>query len=590
MGRKVFLSFLGVSTYEPVRYFLEKTGRQPSSQVERYVQTALLDHLADAENFSAGDLAVVFLTEAAKNANWSPKNGASALEAQIVGRYPFEVIGKPVGDESSTDTILDNFLTIYDVLQKEDIIYLDITHSWRYLPLLGATLLNYAKALKAVQVKAIYYGALERLGTREEVKALPEPERWVPILDLVEFSELQEWAAAARDFVDYGKPARWRELAHKSIEPVMRVTEGRNADMALLRGISNNIYELVSQIETNRGKDLMGFKFNRLDEQLRNSSMAANNIRLRPLRPILDLVRDKVAPFGAGGDLSWLSAVQWCIDHGLIQQGVTQLQEGLITWLCLYFREGGFFPEFFDWTKADPRELLGSALSITRNTLPAESSWTGALGKHKAIGRQVMDQPVIRTLAARYQALSDSRNDINHGGYTKGASANSFEKKLRKYHAKIRALIAAPPQPTPQIPSEPVIGNDLLPELPPGCFLNLSNHPSDRWGQEQQEAARAEYGPVADAAFPDIAPEWDTEEVHRLADRYLAAIEGGRPKGVHLMGEMTFTLRLAGKLLAAGIPCVAATSRREVQDLGDGRKEVKFRFVRFRPYGTPHDL
>jgi hypothetical protein len=55
------------------------------------------------------------------------------------------------------------------------------------------------------------------------------------------------------------------------------------------------------------------------------------------------------------------------------------------------------------------------------------------------------------------------------------------------------------------------------------------------------------------------------------------------PQAVHLMGEMTFTFRLVTMLQAAGIPCIASTTHRTVEER-DGKKIVQFEFVQFRPY------
>lgn len=117
-------------------------------------------------------------------------------------------------------------------------------------------------------------------------------------------------------------------------------------------------------------------------------------------------------------------------------------------------------------------------------------------------------------------------------------------------------------------------------------LLNLSNHPSARWSDEQQAVARAAYGAVQDMPFPAVDPHWTRDQVEQLADMYLGDIlrMSPWPTAVHLMGELTFCFALTRKLEAAGIPCVASTSERQVVDLGEGRKEAQFRFVRFRPY------
>ncbi len=102
-------------------------------------------------------------------------------------------------------------------------------------------------------------------------------------------------------------------------------------------------------------------------------------------------------------------------------------------------------------------------------------------------------------------------------------------------------------------------------------LLNLSNHPSHKWTPEQQQAAREQYCDITDIPFPNIPPEATEEELGQLVEAYVEKIKGRQPAAVHLMGEMTFTYRLVQRLKEAGIPCVASTTHRIVEEK-DGKK------------------
>lgn len=119
-------------------------------------------------------------------------------------------------------------------------------------------------------------------------------------------------------------------------------------------------------------------------------------------------------------------------------------------------------------------------------------------------------------------------------------------------------------------------------------LINLSNHPSSKWDSGQLGAA-AEFGEIADMPFPDIDANGDEIYIENLADEYVNKIRQaseGKRATVHLMGEMTFTFALLSKLQAAGITCIASTSRRMVVDDKPGHREVTFQFVRFRKYNV----
>lgn len=117
-------------------------------------------------------------------------------------------------------------------------------------------------------------------------------------------------------------------------------------------------------------------------------------------------------------------------------------------------------------------------------------------------------------------------------------------------------------------------------------LLNLSNHPSSSWTEEQIKAAEC-FGKVVDLAFPVLNPKGDENYIDQMATKYLGkvkAIAKGQSITVHVMGEMTFTLALVSKLSREGIECIASTTERVVNDFGNGQKQATFRFVRFRKY------
>lgn len=114
-------------------------------------------------------------------------------------------------------------------------------------------------------------------------------------------------------------------------------------------------------------------------------------------------------------------------------------------------------------------------------------------------------------------------------------------------------------------------------------LLNISNHPSSRWTDEQKKTAEIQFDTIEDLAFPNIAPEATTREVQQLADEFMEKINQQSPTAVHLMGEMTFTYALVSKLKKAGIKCIASTTNRIVEEK-DGKKIVQFQFVQFREY------
>ena len=96
-------------------------------------------------------------------------------------------------------------------------------------------------------------------------------------------------------------------------------------------------------------------------------------------------------------------------------------------------------------------------------------------------------------------------------------------------------------------------------------FINFSNHPYALWSAEQQAAAQR-YGTVVDLAFPAIDPAADEAALDSLATVYADHILHLNPDAVLCQGECTFVYRVVQRLEAAGIPTLAACSRRKSQE------------------------
>ena len=116
-------------------------------------------------------------------------------------------------------------------------------------------------------------------------------------------------------------------------------------------------------------------------------------------------------------------------------------------------------------------------------------------------------------------------------------------------------------------------------------FINLTNHPSERWSEEQLNAARC-YGEIVDLSFPIIEPTFTREDIMFLVRECTETILGLTDGNVvvHVMGEMTFTYNLVNALKEKGITCLASTTERNTIMTPDGKKISEFKFVQFREY------
>ena len=116
-------------------------------------------------------------------------------------------------------------------------------------------------------------------------------------------------------------------------------------------------------------------------------------------------------------------------------------------------------------------------------------------------------------------------------------------------------------------------------------FLNISNHPSTKWGEEQLKAAQ-KYGEIVDIQFPNVPADEDAATIHNLANmsaKNILRLYKDDLVTIHIMGEMNFVFAFVNIAKAHKIPCFASTTERIVKE-ENGVKTSVFKFLQFRQY------
>ena len=118
-------------------------------------------------------------------------------------------------------------------------------------------------------------------------------------------------------------------------------------------------------------------------------------------------------------------------------------------------------------------------------------------------------------------------------------------------------------------------------------FINLTNHSSGFWSEEQRNAAE-QYGNIIDIPFPAVDPAAEPEEITAMADACMEKIRAYEEPTVLVQGEFTLVFAIVSRLKAEGIRALAACSVRQVVEThsedGTVIKRAVFRFRGFREY------
>lgn len=431
MARKVFISVLGTGFYGKCKYTRGEYNLEKASET-RFIQQSTLEYL-NVYDWSKNDAAIFLLTSKAKSQNWNKEiksrvNFSTKEEEEYLGlEYVLEQMDLPVeirpvdiADGKDEDEMWKIFNALFNELKDGDELYFDLTHSFRYIPMLVLVLGNYSKFLKNVTVKSITYGNYE---ARKDDNA--------PIVDLLPLSALQDWTYAAGQFLESGNVSRLQYLCNEELKPILRETKGSDQDVTNLKTFINTLAEVIDERVTCRGMNIIKSETFR---KMKSVSDKLETTKIEPLNPVFDKIKQSMVFFDENENVkNGFSAAVWCFKNGLFQQSATILQEFVITFVSL--RHG---IQIDDERK---RDWVTSAFTIKSNNL-AEKDWRlnkepeiAEIQKEKIKQILVDDLFASRDFVNAFVNLSEVRNDYNHSGMRsvrKPMSTNNIINNIEK--------------------------------------------------------------------------------------------------------------------------------------------------------------
>jgi CRISPR-associated Csx2 family protein len=431
MARKVFISVLGTGFYGKCKYTRGEYNSVKASET-RFIQQSTLEYL-NVYDWSKNDAAIFLLTSKAKSQNWNREiksrvNFSTKEEEEYLGlEYVLEQMNLPVEirpvdivDGKDEDEMWEIFNTLFNELKDGDELYFDLTHSFRYIPMLVLVLGNYSKFLKNVTIKSITYGNYE---AREDNNA--------PIVDLLPLSALQDWTYAAGQFLESGNVSRLQYLCNEELKPILREAKGSDQDATNLKIFINTLAEVIDERVTCRGMNIIKSETFR---KMKSVSDKLETTKIEPLNPVFDKIKQSMVFFDENENVrNGFSAAVWCYQNNLLQQAATILQEFVITFVCS--RHG------IQIDDEGKRDWVTSAFAIKCNNL-AEKDWR--LNKEPEVAeiqkeriKQILADDLFasRDFVNAFVSLSEVRNDYNHSGMRsvrKPLNPNSIKNNIEK--------------------------------------------------------------------------------------------------------------------------------------------------------------
>ena len=406
-SRKVFLSFLGLGNYEKCVYTFEKE----KSKNVKFVQNAIVEICKDKF-----DKKFVLCTPSAKNTHYN------SLVNEI--GHSFEAVN--ISEDMSEKGIWEIFQQIYDVLNENDEVVFDITHSFRFMPMLGITLLQMAKFLKNIKVKKVFYGAYEPNKFKNGITEFP-------LVDLTSFSMLQDWILAGYTLVNTGRAEEIEKLVKNDLIPLLKESKGKNIEAANLRKIADKIQDMTLNFRTNRGNEIItAHEMKEINESVKE--IKESNL-LKPFKLVIENIHSDTKKFEYKNEENIIYSIQWCIDKDLVQQGMTVLQEGIST---LVLKEIG---EKNQYNNINIRSDVSHVLQNLNNPSDKFKENLSKELKLKDLQKKILNIKEIKKLSKIYLEIANLRNDINHAGFRNNPlKAQKFSKKLKENFKEFKEI------------------------------------------------------------------------------------------------------------------------------------------------------
>lgn len=272
---------------------------------------------------------------------------------------------------------LDIFMDLQQQFQPADKIYLDITHSFRSIPLFMYLMIDFIQTLRKdiIRLSGIYYGMFE---VSRELD-------YTPIIDLNPLFSITKWTKGVFDFVTYGNVDLMAELMEDNDikQTMLNISKLTNL---------NYIRELRSQM------DKLRYQLEKVDDVPVPQSML---LYLKP--ELLDFVNYFK---GVNNDAEFqFRLAKWFFDHNRYANGYICLAESIITYLQYIYKKR--IPSIDYQNKNDRKKIQDLLLHFLKNDSNKD---------YQKIG-QVYDE--IRII----------RNHIAHAGF---GDHDDYDKVIKK--------------------------------------------------------------------------------------------------------------------------------------------------------------
>lgn len=277
----------------------------------------------------------------------------------------------------------DTFMKIAGTLEYGDEIYLDITHSFRSIPLFMYLMLDFIRTLnnKKIKLSGIYYGMLE---AKKDFGGI------APVVDLGPLFKISEWVKGVYDFVNYGNGYLIAELVDD-------------------QQIAEKIQNVSELININYLKDLKR-EVDSLDYHLKEK--LPNMPVLNYIFPHFEDFTSRFRGISSNGEFQFQLA-RWYFENNRYSSGYVCLAESILTRILEIYRDAG------------------AKINLTISERDIAKKLINGQFKFEVPGTS------LRQLYDVFYDITGIRNRIAHAGFT---GKSSFQEDIKKVPSHVKAV------------------------------------------------------------------------------------------------------------------------------------------------------
>lgn len=401
---KKLITFLGTGFYDKCIYTFEHI----ESRETHFIQTAIYEVLK--EHGEEIDELYLFLTPKAKEGNFTTGNvsrldgkkyeGLKTVWEQYFPTEQDKLIVVDIEHDQSEAKQWELFEQIFDIIDENDELYIDITHSFRSIPLVSLIIANYAKTIKNAKIKKLLYGNFEQLDKTTN-KA--------PIVDITSLANLLDWTTSVESFLRTGNPTQIQQLTKERL-----AQNFKDVELKEINRLTDKLVELNENMVTSRGTTFEPV-LQEIDHILQDVKDITSS-KLPQMTKLFEKIEQKMELFEGNTYERMWGAIKWCVEHELYQQAFTFAREFMIT---IVVDQLTHLEEVQNIKKQKERRALRDDVSamILHCVNPNVNI------KRTSLRYPTIYDPVIEIVHNNldhfkvYDTIVDYRNNINHAGY-----------------------------------------------------------------------------------------------------------------------------------------------------------------------------